>query len=224
MRGAILFTGILMMLITACAAPPSTPQIVEPQTPLASATPLPPTPIPTDTQAATPTTRPSATATVPTPTETLLPPLDLPTLAVNPPPRSVWDGTPTYLADSAPGYAFRVLFDPEVWGLVTDQLGQPALGHRTIPYCIITPTQGRGLTPAMRVDHETIYPEELTIDVGRAYQNDALVFVTYQVSDGTVLTGFVVDFQEQSEACLADALAVISTLRSVPLSQATPQP
>lgn len=223
MRGAILLTVILAMLITGCGAPASTPFVVEPQTAVQNTATLPP---PTTTASNTPAPTPTVPSSTPAPTatETLLPPLELPTLAVNPPALAVWDGTPTYLADSQPGYAFRVRYDPEVWALVTDQLGQPALGHRSIPYCTITPTEGRGMPPALRIEHEVIYPENLSIDVGSAYQDNVLTFVTYQVSDKTILTGFVVDFQEQSEACVADALAVITTLRSVPVSQATPQP
>ncbi|HEY6074302.1 MAG TPA: hypothetical protein VIV15_13150, partial [Anaerolineales bacterium] len=129
-----------------------------------------------------------------------------------------------YLADSKPGYLFRVKYDPEVWAQVMDQLGMPALGHRSMPYCIITPSEGRGLPPTLRIEHDVQYLDGLSIDVGKAYQNDVLDFVTYQVSDRTVFTGFVVDFEEQSDACLKDAEAVISTFQSVPASQATPQP
>jgi hypothetical protein len=221
MRRAFLITSFLSLLFTACGGAPSTPMVVQPQTvQLHTSTPPPPTltasPAPTST-----TILPTSTP-APTSTETLLPPLELPTLALNPPALAIWDGTPTYLADSQPGYAFRVRYDPEIWALVTDQLGQPALGHRNIPYCMITPSAGRGLPPTLRVEHDVIYPGNLSIDVTRAYQNDVLAFATYQVSDSTVFTGFVVDFQEESEACLADALAVISSLRSVPISQATP--
>lgn len=222
MRRAILFTSILTMLLTACGAPAPEPVETQGVQVLNTATPLPPTATASSLPSATPIV--STNTPAPTATETLLPPLDLPTLSVNPPALAVWDGTPTYLADSQPGFVFRVQYDPEVWGLVTDALGQPALGHRTIPYCIITPTEGRGLPATLRVEHEVIYPEELSIDVGRAYEADLPVFVTYLVSDKTVLTGFMVDFEEQSEACLTDALAVVTTLRSIPTSQATPQP
>jgi len=224
MRGATLFIGIILMFTAACGAPAPEPQFVDGTLPAPTATSVPPTATITPTLPPGVTPVPATSTPAATPTETLLPPLDLPTLSVNPPALAVWDGTPTYLADSQPGYAFRVRYDPEVWGLVQDQLGQPALGHRSIPYCIITPTAGRGLPPTLRVEHEIIYPEELTIDVGRAYQDNEPVFVAYLVSDGTTLTGFQVDFEEQSEACLADALAVITTLRSIPLSQATPAP
>jgi hypothetical protein len=143
---------------------------------------------------------------------------------LNPPPLAIWDGVPTYLADSSPGYYFRLRYDPERWALVTDQLGQPALSHRTIPYCLINPSSGRGLPPSVAVEHETLYIEGLSIDAGRAYQAGSLVFATYQVSNGTIFTGFEVNFQEDVEACLQDALVVIETLQAVPASQATPQP
>lgn len=223
MRGVILTTSVLAILMTACGAPSTPPFIVEPQTAVQNtATLLPPAATASNTAAPTPV--PPTSTPAATPTETLLPPLELPTLSLNPPVLAAWDGTPTYLADSRPGYAFRIRYDSEKWGLVTDPFGQPALGHRSIPYCTITPTEGRGLPPGLRIEHEVIYPEKLSIDVGRAYQDNVLTFVTYQVSDGTILTGFVVNFQEQSEACLEDALVVITGLQSVPVSQATPQP
>jgi hypothetical protein len=150
--------------------------------------------------------------------------MELPTLALNPPALAVWDGLPTYLADSAPGYYFRVRYDPERWALVTDQLGQAALTHRSLPSCIITPTAGRGLPPSVTIEHETIQFGELSIDAGKAYEAGVLSFVSYQVSDGTIFTGFEVNFQGESEACSSDALAVIETLQPVPASRATQQP
>ena len=91
-----------------------------------------PTFIPTDTPAPTGTPAPTHTAAV-TPTDTPLPTLVLPTEAVNAPARQVWDGAPTYPGNSAPGFSFRVTYDPGVWALTTDQFGFPALGHRTSP-------------------------------------------------------------------------------------------
>jgi hypothetical protein len=217
-----------MVFLAGCGAPATqAPAEQEPQQAMANTpTRLPDTPAATATSPETPVSAPILFTPTPraTATETLLPTLELPTLALNPPALAVWDGVPTYLADSEPGYYFRVQYDPEKWALVTDQLGQPALSHRTIPYCVITPTAGRGLPPNVRVEHENIYPNDLSIDMGKAYEGDILRFVTYQVSDGTVFTGFEVGFQEQSESCLDDALAVIETLRPVPSSQATPQP
>jgi hypothetical protein len=51
----------------------------------------------------------------------------------NAPSLLAWDGTPTHLGDSQPGYSFRVLYDPQIWALTQDQFGYPALGHRAIP-------------------------------------------------------------------------------------------
>jgi hypothetical protein len=58
--------------------------------------------------------------------------------------------------------------------------------------------------------------------VGIAFENGVKKFVTYTGGDGNIITGFAVSFSEESDACLADAVAVISTLRSVRTSQATP--
>jgi hypothetical protein len=134
----------------------------------------------------------------------------------------VWDGTPTYLGESTPGYAFRLSYDPDLWALTTDQFGFPALGHRSLPGCVISVTSGRGLPGNTTVEHDILYTEKITFDVGRVYENGVLKFVTYTGGDGTIITGFEVDFKEQSDACLADAVTAISTLRSVPTSQATP--
>ena len=69
----------------------------------------------------------------PLPTETPLATLELPTPVNNPPVLQVWDGLPTYPAESRPGFFFRVRFDPDVWALTSDQFGFPAIGHRSIP-------------------------------------------------------------------------------------------
>jgi hypothetical protein len=157
-------------------------------------------------------------------TDTPLPTLELPTEVVNPPAQLVWDGVPTYLAESTPGYAFRVTYDPELWALTTDQFGFPALGHRTISGCVISVTSGRGLPLNMTVEHDMLDTGELTFDVGNVFENGLLKFVTYTGGNGTIITGFQVSFEEQAEECLAEAVRVISTLGSVPASQATPTP
>lgn len=191
---------------------PTQPIIVETNTPAAS-----PSPQPTDT--------PAPTNTQPvTPTDTLLPTLVLPTEAVNPPLLQVWDGTPTYPGDSTPGYAFRVTYDPEVWALTTDQFGFPALGHRTISSCIISITSGRGLPPNLSVEHEMLQFDNVTFDIATTFENGVKKFVSYTGGDGTIITAFEVSFQEESDACQADAVRVLSTLKSVPVSQATPAP
>jgi hypothetical protein len=159
-----------------------------------------------------------------TPTETPLPPLLLPTEAVNAPAFMVWDGTPTYLGDSTPGYSFRVTYNPDLWALTTDQFGYPAIGHRNIPSCVISVTSGRGMPGNVTVEHDVLYADNITFDVAIASENGVRKFITYTGGDGTVITGFEVSFLEQSEACVADAVTVLSTLRSVPNTQATPQP
>jgi hypothetical protein len=220
---------ILTLLATSCGAPAATQ---------APATEDAATGVPTETEPPAfqsleaPTRQPSATLpptsaptqVIETPTETPLPTLELPTENVNAPARMVWDGTPTYLGESTPGYSFRVSYDPELWALTSDQFGFPALGHRAIPSCVISVTTGRGLPASMAVEHEIIYTGNVTFDVGRVYENGELKFVTYTGGDGTIFTGFEVDFTEELDACLADALAVLSSLTSVPVSQATPTP
>jgi hypothetical protein len=153
-----------------------------------------------------------------------LPTLELPTEAVNAPARLPWDGTPTYLGESTPGYAFRVFYEPDLWALTTDQFGFPALGHREIPSCVISVTSGRGLPANMTVEHDTLNTGNITFDVGNIYENSVLKFVTYTGGDGRIITGFEVTFDEEVEACRADAVDVLSTLASVPVSRATPQP
>jgi hypothetical protein len=160
----------------------------------------------------------------PTRTDTPLPPLELPTEAVSAPARMVWDGTPTYPGDSSPGYSFRVTYDPEIWALTTDQFGFPALGHRNIPYCVISVTSGRGLPANAAVEHDILDLGSVTFDVGTIFENGTKRSVTYTGGDGNILTAFEVSFQDESEACLADAVTVLATLRSVRTSQATPVP
>src|SRR5690349_19189708 len=147
---------ILMLMLSSCggAAAPATPAPAATEAPTdeePAATELPATEAPEATEppafqsleaptrvfsSATP--PPSATQPPVTPTDTALPTLDLPTEAVNAPEQMVWDGAPTYLAESTPGFAFRVRYDPELWALTTDQFGFPALAHRNIPGCVIS--------------------------------------------------------------------------------------
>jgi hypothetical protein len=185
--------------------------------------PLLPESLPTSAPTQTSTTEPTHTPTI-TPTDTPLPPLELPTEIPNAPPSLAWDGAPTYPGDSEPGFSFRVFYDPEIWALTEDQFGFPALGHRNIPYCVITVTSGRGMPRNVTVEHDILYLPNLTFDVNTAFENGVKKFVSYTGGDGRIITGFQVSFEEQADECLADALTVLSTLRSVPVSQATPQP
>jgi hypothetical protein len=170
------------------------------------------------------TAQPTSTQVVGTLTDTPLPTLELPTEIVNAPQEMAWDGTPTYLAESTPGYAFRVTYDPDLWALTTDQFGFPALAHRAIPGCVISVTSGRGLPLSMTVEHDVVNIGDITFDVGNVFDNGVLKFVTYIGGDGTIITGFQVNFEEQADQCRAAALAVLSTLTSVRASMATPTP
>ena len=181
-----------------------------------------PTREPTSTQ--TPAPLPTQTKILPTRTDTPLPTLELPTEITNAPQRLVWDGLPTYPADSTPGFVFRVSYDPDLWALTTDQFGFPALAHRTIAGCIISATSGRGLPATTVVEHDFLTLDAVTYDVGTVSENGVKKFVTYIGGDGTVITGFVVDSVEDLERCLSAAVGVLSTFTSVSASQATPQP
>ena len=198
-------------------AAPTQPDVSEPAT-------QPVLPENTPTSPPTSTSEPTPTLVLPTPTETPLPPLELPTEIPNAPALLAWDGTPTYLGDSQPGFDFRALYDPNVWALTQDQFGYPAIGHRNIPYCVISVTSGRGLPPNVSVEQDILYTDRLTLYVGTAFENGVKKFVTYTGGDGTVITAFEVTFEEQPDQCLADAVTVITTLRSVPASLATPEP
>ena len=229
---------ILVFLITACGAPAAATQAPATQAP--AATEALATQAPAATEApAIQATEPSATeppavqvpgtqaAETPTPgiqTDTPLPTLVLPTEAVHAPAQMVWDGAPTYLGESTPGYSFRVFYDPDLWALTTDQFGFPALAHRQVPACVISVTSGRGLPGNMTVEHDILHTENVNFDVGKVYENGVLKFVTYVGGDGTIITGFEVSFEKLADECLLDAETVVSTLQSVPVSQATPQP
>jgi len=236
----IIIVLILTVLITSCgggAAPateapaatedpateapaPEEPAATEPpafqslEAPTQAASPEPPTAAP----------QPTATQLLPTPTDTALPTLELPTEMVNAPAQVAWDGVPTYLAESIPGFAFRVMYDPDLWALTTDQFGFPALGHRMINGCVISVTSGRGLPLNLTVEHEMLDTGSVTFDVGSVFENGALKFVTYTGGNTTIITGFQVSFEEQADLCRADAVAVLSTLTAIPASQATPTP
>lgn len=213
----ILFVLILSLLLASCAGAAPTQDVPpEPTQPL-----LPentPTPEPTSTAV------PTQTEVLPTPTETPLPTLDLPTEMPQAPSLLAWDGTPTYLGDSQPGYDFRVFYDPELWALTEDQFGYPALGHRVIPRCVISVTSGRGLPANITVEQDILHTDTVTFSVSTAFENGVRKFVTYTGGDGRVITAFEVSFEEQADVCIEDAQAVLTTLQSVPVSQATPEP
>lgn len=225
MNRRVLFILILSLLISACGpAATEAPPVDEPA-PAETEEPAPPAEPTAQPQLPENTSVPEATPTevLPTPTETPLPKLDLPGLIPNAPSLLAWDGTPTYLGDSLSGFDFRVMYDPEIWALTEDQFGYPALGHREIPYCVISVTSGRGLPPNISVEQDVLYTDTVTLYVGTAYEDGVKKFVTYTGGDGTIITAFEVAFEEQADECLADAEEVITTLRSVPASLATPE-
>ncbi len=226
--------GLLILLsITSCAPQPQSNAAIAqtaPTSQAASPALASPTAIPTDTPEPAFTSSPTATFTsepfalqfTPVPTETPLPTLELPTQAPNQKALQIWDGVPTYLADSQPGFDFRVRFDPDVWALTTDQFGSPALGHRSIPTCIISPASGRGLPLNVTVQQEVRKVGAIHYQISTAYLNGVKQFVNYTGGDGTILTAFQVSFQDQADQCIADAETVLATLTAVPVSQATP--
>jgi hypothetical protein len=213
------FLLILSLLLSSCGG--AAPALEETAMPTQDVSPEPTQPLLPE---STSTPVPTSTEVLPTPTETQLPPLDLPTEMPNAPSLLVWDGTPTYLGDSLPGYDFRVFYDPELWALTEDQFGYPALGHRAILYCVISVTSGRGLPANITVEQDILYASAVTFSVGTAFENGVRKFVTYTGGDRRIITAFQVSFEEGADECLADAQTVLITLRSVPVSQATPEP
>jgi len=228
----VILIASLSLLITACggAAATEMPAATEaPATEAPAATEPPAQPLVaenalTDSPVETSKPEPTPTEILPTATETQLPPLELPTEAVNAPAKMAWDGIPTYLGDSTSGFSFRVTYNPDLWAVTSDQFGFPALGHRGIEYCVIAVTSGRGLPANITVEHDVLYTDNVTFDVNTAFENGVKKFVTYTGGDGTIVSGFMVTFDGQVDECLADAVTVLSTLQSVPVSQATPQP
>ena len=224
----IIIIPILAFVITSCGGAATAPAGVPletdapPTEPPAFQSLSAPTLEPASTQA--PAHLPTQTRILPTRTDTPLPTLELPTEMVNAPQRLVWDGLPTYPGDSTPGFVFRLSYDPDFWALTTDQFGFPALAHRNIPGCIISPTSGRGLPATTIVEHDILTIDAVTFDISTVFENGVKKFVTYIGGDGTVITGFVVDSVEDLERCLAVAVGVLSTFISVPASRATPQP
>ena len=210
----------LIPVLSACGAPATAGPLLVPVTSTALASPsaaATPSPLPSPTQTPTPTLGPTAT-------ETPLPTLELSTLEAFEPALDVWDGQPTYLGDSQPGFYFRVQFNPRAWGLTQDNYGQPALGHRDIETCILAPVGPRGMPPGTQVEHETRQIGKLFFKINTVLTNGQRQFVTYQAGDKIIFTGFQVNFTDQIDACLADAEAVLATLTSVPKSLATPIP
>ena len=160
----------------------------------------------------------------PLPTPTALPALDLPTQPAFPAGIQVWDGLPTYPAESRPDLYFRVRYDPASWALTTDQFGYPVLASRSLVGCVIGPAAGRGLPLSGSVDHEVRKIGAVTFQISTASVNAVTRFVNYAGGDGLIYTAFQVSFGAEAEPCLAAAEGVLGTLISIPVSATTPIP
>lgn len=224
---AICATSLLVLSAACSPAPLSLPFI-------ASGTPSTGQPAPLAAAAATDTAvQVAATAAAPTqgefvlnltplPTATALPTLALPTESTFATSFEVWDGQPTYPAESRPDFYFRVRYDPATWARTTDQFGSPSLAHRSISGCLIAPTGGRGLPLNGTVDHAIRRLGSIDYQVSTAYVNGVKQFVTYVGGDGAIYTAFQVTFPDQADQCLNDAEDVLGTLGAVPVDEATP--
>jgi len=160
----------------------------------------------------------------PLPTPSALPPLELPTAPAYPQGMQVWDGLPTYPAESRPDFYFRVWFDPASWALTTNQFGYPVLANRSLAGCVLGPAVGRGLPFSGSVDHEVRRIGAVTYQVSTASVSGVTPFVNYAGGNGVIYTAFEVAFVDQAELCLTAAEGVLGTLSSVPLSEATAIP
>lgn len=171
---------------------------------------------------ATLTAGPFALDLTPLPTPTALPTLDLPTQPAFPQDIQVWDGLPTYPAESRPDFYFRLRYDPAAWALTEDAYGQPVLASRQLQGCLLGLAAGRGLPLSGSVDHEVRTVGDVDYQISTVSLNGKAQFVNYSGGDGVIYTGFEVSFADQSEACVTAAEAVLGTLRSVPAMDATP--
>ncbi len=224
LAAALLAVGLLAAACgaaapTAVAPPPSDtagPNSVEPLV-MASPTAQPaPTETPTSTEA------PFVLDLTPLPTQTALPTIEIPTEAARPPALEVWDGVPTYPADSDPNYYFRLSFDPAAWALTVDNFGMPALAHRAVTNCLLSPTVGRGLPPNAVAQHEVRQINAISYQVTTVDVNGIRQSVTYAGGDGRIYTAFQLSLPDVPDQCVQDAETVLGTLTSVPISEATP--
>ena len=177
---------LLVTLMLVGCGPQATPSAVTPEvSPRALATQslATPTAQPTATFTVTSTPEPFSVQFTPVPSETPLPTLELPTEVRFPPELQIWDGLPTYLAESKPGFYFRLRFDPDVWALTADNFGFPALAHRNIPDCVMSSTSGHGLPLNVTVEHDTHHIGPINYDINTAYSNGAKQFVNYAGGD-----------------------------------------
>ena len=158
----------------------------------------------------------------PTPSETLFPMRELPTPELTILPSQPWIGAVTYAAESTPGYDFRLDFDPSVWALTFDEMGNVALFHRDIPYCKIIPTVGRGTPRDWTVDDQFKTIGLIRYEVVTVSQAGVVQFVNYFGGDGVILTGFQVSSQAHLPECYPAAEIVLGTLSSSLVSSPIP--
>ena len=226
--GAGLAAALLVLLSAACGPAPINLPFIATQAPQAAQLPLATQPPPTSPAAplvpatAKPTQGEFALDLTPLPSETALPTLALPTESHFAGTFELWDGLPTYPADSQPGYDFRLRYDPGTWARTTDAFGFPALAHRTIAGCMIVPTGGRGLPLNGTVTHDVRRIDGVSFQISTAYVNGVRQFVNYVGGDGVIYTGFQVAFSDQGDQCLADAELVLGTLKAISDVDATP--
>lgn len=152
----------------------------------------------------------------PTPTETLPPMRPLPSPQLTMSASEAWIGTPTYASDSTPGYDFRLDYDPSIWALTTDDMGNTALYHRDIPYCKIIPIAGRGTPRDWTVDDLFRNLGQIRYEVVTVSQGGIVKYVNYFGGADFILTGFQVASQALQQDCYPAAEAVLATLTSSP--------
>jgi hypothetical protein len=176
----------------------------------------------TPTEVVTETPAPFVLNLTPVPTDTPIPTLEIPSEVARPPALQIWDGLPTYLADSRPGFYFRVSFDPSAWALTTDSYGSPSLIHRAITGCAISPGSAHDLPPSATVEQEMRRINGISYQISTVSLNGVRQSATYTAGDGRIFTAFQVSVQDRPDQCLLEAEAVLGTLISVPVSEATP--
>ncbi len=222
------WAAVALVLAAACAPAPSSIPFSGAATPAAMASPpsaagpAEPSSPGTPAIAAAATQGEFALNLTPLPTATALPTLVLPTESLFAGSIGIWDGEPTYPADSRPGFDYRLNFDPATWAKTTDQYGSPARAHRTIAGCLIAPTGGRGLPLNGTVTHEMRRIGGIGYQINTAYVNDVRQFVTYVGGNGVIYTAFQVTFADQADQCISDAENVLGTLGAVSIDEATP--
>ncbi|HET6845697.1 MAG TPA: hypothetical protein VFH29_02625 [Anaerolineales bacterium] len=217
-----LATSLVVLLAFSAGCAPVPPSPEAPAPPTSTSTELVPLAITLSVPATdTPTAGAFLLDLTPLPSATALPTLILPPSPSVPLDIQVWDGLPTYPAESQPDFYFRLRYDPAYWARTIDALGSQILASRTVNECVIKPMAGRGLPLNGNVDHGVRIVGDIDYDISRVSVGGMLQFVTYAGGDARIFTAFEVHFTGQSDVCLPAAETVLGTLRSVPLSEAT---